>query len=85
MSLQYSTADETTWERHIIPAESDTKLSVSLSEVAAWVLMSILTVLCTGLLSVVLLWMSKKRQARDAIKQSTDTHLYQVIRVRGVN
>ncbi len=49
--------------------ESNTKLSVSLSEVAAWVLMSTLTVLFTGLLSVVLLWMFKKRQARDT---STD-------------
>ncbi len=39
--------------------------SVSTSEVVAWVLVSILTALFTGLLSVVLLWMFKKRQARD--------------------
>ena len=45
------------------------KLSISPSEVVAWVLVSILTVLFTGLLSVVLLWMFKKRQARDT---STD-------------
>ena len=43
--------------------------SVSASEVVAWILVSILTVLFTGLLSVVLLWMFKKRQARDT---STD-------------
>ncbi len=40
--------------------------SLSLSEVVAWVLVSILTVLFTGLLSV---WMFKKRRARDT---STD-------------
>ncbi len=38
---------------------------LSASEIVAWVLVSILTVLFTGLLSVVLLWMFKKRQARD--------------------
>ncbi len=43
--------------------------SVSWSEVVAWVLVGILTVLFTGLLSVVLLWRFKKRQARDT---STD-------------
>ena len=43
--------------------------SVSLREIAAWVLVIILTVLFTGLLSIVLLWVFKKRQARDA---STD-------------
>ncbi len=42
---------------------------MALSEVVAWVLVGILTVLFIGLLSVVLLWMFKKRQARDA---STD-------------
>ncbi len=69
MSLQDSITDETTDERHITPTESNTKLSVSLSEVVAWFLVSTLTVLFTGLLSVVLLWMFKKRQARDT---STD-------------
>ena len=80
------------------------KLSVSPSEVVAWVLVSILTVLFTGLLSVVLLWMFMKRQARDtstdnstpkyemegnpcyeatAVKQTTDTHLYEVVRGGG--
>jgi hypothetical protein len=43
--------------------------SVSLREILAWVLVVILAVLFTGLLSVVLLWMFKKRQARDT---STD-------------
>ncbi len=78
--------------------------SVSASEVAAWVLVIILTVLFTGLLSVVLLWMFKKRQARDtrtdnstpkyemegnpcyeatAVKQTTDTHLYESVRGGG--
>ncbi len=56
-------------QKHITPIESDTKLSISLSEVVAWVLVIILTVLFTGLLSVVLLWMFKKRQARGT---STD-------------
>ncbi len=60
---------------HYTSGVSNTKLSVPVSEVVAWVLMSILTVLFTGLLSVVLLWMFKKRQDRDAVKQSTDTHL----------
>ena len=44
------------------------EVSISLSEVVAWVLVSILLVLFTGLLSVVLLWMFK-RMARDT---STD-------------
>ena len=44
-------------------------LSVSLREIITWVLVIILIVLFTGLLSVVLLWMFKKRQARDT---STD-------------
>ncbi len=78
--------------------------SVSASEVVAWVLVSILTVLFTGLLSVVLLWMFKKRRARDtstdnstpqyemegnpcyeatAVKQTTDTHLYEAVRGEG--
>ncbi len=78
--------------------------SVSASEVVAWVLVITLTVLFTGLLSVVLLWMFKKRQARDtstdnstpkyemegnpcyeatAVKQTTDTHLYEAVRGRG--
>ena len=39
--------------------------SVPTSEVVAWVLVSILTVLFAGLLSVVLLWMLKKRQKVD--------------------
>ena len=74
--------------------------SVSVSEVVAWVLVSILTVLFTGLLSVVMLWIFKKRQAREtstdhstpkyemegnpcyeatAVKQTTDTHLYEAV------
>ena len=78
--------------------------SVSLREILAWVLVVILGVLFTGLLSVVLLWMFKKRQARDtstdnttpkyemegnpcyeatAIKQITDTHLYEAVRGGG--
>ncbi len=77
---------------------------LSASEVVAWVLVSILTVLFTGLLSVVLVWMFKKRQARDtstdnsipkyemegnpcyeatAVKQITDTHLYEAVRGGG--
>ena len=78
--------------------------SVSLREIIAWVLVIILTVLFTGLLSVVLLWTFKKRQARDtstdnstpkykiegnpcyqatAVKQTTDTHLYEAVRGGG--
>ena len=78
--------------------------SVSLREILAWVLVVILGVLFTGLLSVVLLWMFKKRQARDtstdnttpkyemegnpcyeatAVKQTTDTHLYEAVRGGG--
>ena len=78
--------------------------SVSLREITAWILVIILTVLFTGLLSVVLLWMFKKRQARDistgnstpkyemegnpgyqttAVKQTTDTHLYEAVRGGG--
>ena len=77
---------------------------MSPSEIVAWVLVVILGVLFTGLLSVVLLWMFKKRQARDtsidnttpkyemednpcyeatAVKQTTDTHLYEAIRGGG--
>ena len=37
----------------------------SLSEVIAWVLVIIMTVLFTGLLSAVLLWILKQRQPRD--------------------
>ena len=80
------------------------EVSISLSEVVAWVLVSILLVLFTGLLSVVLLWMFKKRQARNtstdnstpkyemegnpcyeatAVKQTTDTHLYEAVRGGG--
>ncbi len=76
----------------------------SLTEIIAWFLLSILTVLFTGLLSVVLLWMFKKRQARDTstdnstptyemegnlcyeatvVKQTTDTHLYEAVMIRG--
>lgn len=47
---------------------AQTELSpLSNSEVAAWVLVSILTVLLTGLLTVnfTVLWVYKKRQARD--------------------
>ncbi len=78
--------------------------SVSASEVVTWALVSILTVLFTGLLSVVLLWMFKERQTRDtntgnstpkyemegnpcyeatAVKQTTDTHLYETVRGGG--
>ena len=56
-------------ERQITQIKSNTKLSVSPSEIVAWVLVVILGVLFTGPLSVVLLWMFKKRQARDT---STD-------------
>lgn len=39
------------------------------SEVVAWILVSILTVLFTGLLTVniIVLWVYKKRQARDNV------------------
>ena len=78
--------------------------SVSLREILMWVLVVILGVLFTGLLSVVLLWIFKKRQARDtstdnttpmyemegnpcyeatAVKQTTDTHLYETVRGGG--
>ena len=40
-------------------------LTISLSEVFAWALVSILTVVFTVLLIVVLLWMLKKRQKVD--------------------
>ena len=43
--------------------------TLSISEIIAWVLVIILTVMFTGLLSVVRLWMFKKRQAKDT---STD-------------
>ncbi len=78
---------------------------MALSEVVAWVLVSILTVLFAELLSVVLLWMFMKRQAIDTstdrqqtpkyemegnpcyeatvVKQTTDTHLYEAVLVRG--
>ena len=77
---------------------------MSPSEVVAWVLVVVLGVLFTGLLSVGLLWMFKKRQARDtstdnttpkyemegnpcyeatAVKQTTDTHLYEAVRGGG--
>ena len=46
-------------------------LSVSLREIIAWVLVIILTVLFTGLLSVVLLWMFKKRQAKDTSTENS--------------
>ena len=95
------TTEETAEEGQI---KSNTKLTVSPSEVVAWVLVVILGVLFTGLLSVVLLWMFKKRQARDtstdnttpkyemegnpcyeatAVKQTTDTHLYEAVRGGG--
>ena len=78
--------------------------SISPSEVVAWVLVSILTVLFTGLLSVnmIMLLLYKKRQDRDtegrerkyemegnpcyeatAVKQTTDTHLYEPVRGGG--
>ena len=47
-------------------------IAVSPSEVVAWVLVVMLVVvLFTGLLSVVLLWMFKKRQARDTSTDNT--------------
>ena len=46
-------------------SSSTHEVQISLIEVVMWVLVSILTVLFTGLLSVVLLWMFKKRMARD--------------------
>ena len=46
-------------------------IAVSPSEVVAWVLVVILVVLFTGLLSVVLLRMLKKRQARDTSTDNT--------------
>ena len=45
--------------------------SVSTREILAWVLVVVLGVLFTGLLSVVLLWMFKKRQARDTSTDNT--------------
>ena len=45
--------------------------NISIREVVAWVLVVILGVLFTGLLSVVLLWMFKKRQARDTSTDNT--------------
>ena len=52
-----------------LPTKNGNKraMSVSPSEVVAWVLVSILTVLFTGLLSVnmIMLWLYKKRQDRD--------------------
>ncbi len=88
-------------ERPITDSTAKCTCDSSLTEIIAWVLVSILTVLFTGLLSVVLLWMFKKRQARDtstnnsapkyetegnpcyeatAVKQTTDTHLYEAVR-----
>ena len=76
--------------------------SASLREIIAWVLVSILTVLFTGLLKKKRKF--KKRQARDtitdnstpkyemegnpcyeatAVKQTTDTHLYEAVRGGG--
>ena len=61
---QDSTVEEITEEQQNMQWST-----ISLREATAWVLVVILTVLFTGLLSVVLLWMFKKRQARDT---STD-------------
>ena len=104
MSTQENTTEETTEEWQITQIKSTTKLSMSPSEVVAWALVVILGVLFTGLLSVVLLWMLKKRQARDtstdnttpkyemegnpcyeatAVKQITNTHLYEAVRGGG--
>jgi hypothetical protein len=103
LSIQDHTTKETIVDR-LIQIKSNTKLSVSPSELVAWILVVILAVLFTGLLSVVLLWMFKKRQARDtstdnstpkyemegnpcyeatAVKQTTDTHLYEAVRGGG--
>ena len=45
--------------------------SVSISEMMAWVLVSILTVLFTGLLTVSMLWLYKKRHTRDIDGKAT--------------
>ena len=45
--------------------------SVSISEVVAWVLVIILTVLFTGLLTVSMLWLYKKRHTRDIDGRAT--------------
>ena len=45
--------------------------SVSTRETLAWVLVVVLGVLFAGLLSVVLLWIFKKRQARDTSTDDT--------------
>ena len=52
---------------------STTNSTLSSSEVLAWVLVSILTVLFTGLLTlnITLLWLYKKRQARDVDGRDT--------------
>ncbi len=105
MSIQDNNTEEKAEERQTAQIKSNTnKPPVSLSEVVLWVLVSILTVLFTGLLSAILLWMFKKRQARDtstdnstpkfemegnpcyeatAVKQTTDTHLYEAVRGGG--
>ncbi len=104
MPIQDGNTDETTEEQQITQMKSNTTLS--LSEFVAWVLVITLTVVFTGLLSVVLLWMFKKRQARDtstdnstpmyemegnpcyevtAVKQTTDTHLYEAVRGGATN
>ncbi len=49
MSTQESTTKETTDEQQITQVKSNIKLSLSLSEVVAWVLVSISTILFTGL------------------------------------
>ena len=45
--------------------------SVSISEVVAWVLVSILTVLFTGLLTVSMLWFCKKKYTRHIDGRTT--------------
>ena len=65
------TIEEITEVRQITQIKSSTKLSASPSEAVAWVLVVILVVLFTGLLSVVLLWIFKKRQARDTSTDNT--------------
>ncbi len=101
MSTQESTTEETEEQQTRAQLQCNT---ISLSEVIAWVLVIILTVLFTGLLSanVLVLWLYKMRQKRAmegreskcamegnpcyetiAVKQTTDTHLYEAVRGGG--
>ncbi len=63
MSIQDSTTEETTEEQQTTQLQCSV---ISLSELIAWILVSILTVLFIRLLSVnvIVLWFYKKRQER---------------------